>query len=151
MGRRRRGGRGERESAAEVILFLDTSTLLAASWSASGLSRLLVDYAPKESWELVTAEYCLAEVERNVGKHAKGRARIVRPRLRAVGSVYVLDRPLVFDASKDRPVILSAIGCGAEYLVTSDKADFAHVLGTLVYGVKVRTPKTFLQEMGVVG
>ena len=62
----------------------------------------------------------------------------------------MIDRPIVFDATKDKPVILSAIGCDAAYLVTSDTADFAHVLGTVVYGVKVRTPKSFLLEMGIV-
>lgn len=76
--------------------------------------------------------------------------RIVRTRLESVGSVYVLDRPIVFDATKDKPVILSAIGCDADYLVTSDTTDFAHILGTVVYGVRVRTPKSFLVEMGVV-
>jgi hypothetical protein len=76
--------------------------------------------------------------------------RKVRNRLEVVGSVYVIDRPIVFDATKDRPVILSAIGSDSAYLVTSDTTDFAHILGTVVYGVKVRTPKSFLQEMGVV-
>jgi len=70
--------------------------------------------------------------------------------MKPVGSVYVIDHPIVFDVTKDRPVLLSAIGCGANYLVTSDTTDFAHVLGTVVYGVNVRTPKSFLLEMGVV-
>jgi len=136
-----------------VIVFLDTSTILAASWSRTGLSRLLVEYAPKGGWQLITADYCLAEVEKNVVKHRAGAAdwrRSIRPRLSMVGSVYILDRPIVFDATKDHPVLLSAVGGNAEYLVTSDTTDFAHVLGTVVYGVKVRTPKNFLQEMGVV-
>lgn len=135
------------------MVFLDTSTLLAASWSGKGLSRLLVDYAPKAGWKLVTADYCVSEVERNAHKHpagATGWKQTVRPRLESVGSIYVLDRPVIFDATKDRPVILSAVGCGADYLVTSDTTDFAHILGTVVYGVKVRTPKTFLVEMRVV-
>jgi hypothetical protein len=109
-----------------------------------GLSRLLVDYAPKADWQLITAEYCLSEVEKNVGKHAAGAVewrRLVQPRLTAVGSVYVFDRPIVFDATKDRPVLLSAIGGNAEYLVTLDTTDFAHVLGSVVYGVEVRTPE----------
>lgn len=96
----------------------------------------------------------MREVEKNVGKHPTGAAdwrKVVRPRLKTVGSVYVIDRPVVFDATKDRPVILSAIGSNAEYLITSDKTDFAHVLGTVVYGVNVRTPKAFLLEMGLVG
>jgi hypothetical protein len=54
----------------------------------------------------------MVEVERNLLKHRSGAARwnqIIRPALRIVGSVYVIDRPIVFDATKDRPVILSAI------------------------------------------
>ena len=108
-----------------MIVFLDTSTILAACWSSKGLSRLLVDYAPKAGWQLITADYCLSEVEKNVGKHAAGAVdwhRLIRPRLAAVGSVYVFDRPIVFDATKDRPVLLSAIGGNAEYLVTSNSA-----------------------------
>ena len=136
-----------------MIVFLDTSTILAASWSAKGLSRLLIEFAPKAGWELITAEYCISEVEKNVGKHRAGAAewrRLIRPRLSVVGSVYVFDRPVVFDVTKDRPVLFSALGVNAEFLVTSDTTDFAHLLGTVVYGVKVRTPKMFLQEMGVV-
>ncbi len=136
-----------------MIVFLDTSTILAACWSAKGLSRLLIEYAPTAGWELVTADYCLSEVEKNVRKHPAGAAewrRSIQRQLTMIGSVYVIDRPIVFDATKDRPVLLSAIGGNAEYLVTSDTTDFAHVLGTVVYGVKVRTPKTFLQEQGVV-
>ena len=86
-------------------------------------------------------------------KHPAGAAfwaRTIRARIEPVGSVYVIDRPIVFDATKDKPVILSAIGSDADYLVTSDTTDFSHILGTVVYGVKVRTPKSFLQEMGVV-
>ena len=136
-----------------MTVFLDTSTILAACWSAKVLSRLLVEQAPSAGWTLVTADYCLSEVEKNVHKHSAGAAdwvRVVRARLKPVDSVFVLDRPIVFTATKDKPVILSAVGSGADYLVTSDKTDFAHVLGTVVYGVKVRTPKSFLLEMGVV-
>lgn len=102
---------------------------------------------------MVTADYCLSEVEKNIGKHVAGSRdwrAIVQPALKVIGSVFVIDRPIVFDATKDRPVLLSAIGANAEYLVTSDTEDFAHVLGTVVYGVRVRTPKTFLLETGAV-
>jgi hypothetical protein len=95
----------------------------------------------------------VTEVERNVLKHPSGATRWkgqIRAKLEVVGTIYVINRPLVFDATKDRPVILSAIGSEAEYLVTLDTTDFGHVLGTIVYGVRVRTPKTFLIEMGVV-
>lgn len=113
----------------------------------------LIEVAPKQGWSLVTADYCVAEIERYVLKHPAGATRwtqTVQKRIGVVGSIYVLDRPIVFDATKDRPVVLSAIGSDADYLVTSDTTDFAHILGTTVYGVNIRTPKTFLLEVGVV-
>lgn len=136
-----------------MIVFLDTSTILAACWSTKGLSHVLIEHGLSSGWRLITADYCVAEVERNVFKHPSGTTRwnrIIGPSLEIVGSIYVIDRPIVFDATKDKPVILSAIGSGADYLVTSDITDFAHVLGTTVYGVNVCTPKMFLLEMGVV-
>lgn len=136
-----------------MIVFVDTSTIVAASGSARGLSRLLFDYAPKSGWQLVTAEYCLEEVERNIGKimgATEAWKALVKPRLAIVPSEIVLDRPIVFEKTKDRPVIISAIGAKAHYLITSDTSDFAHVLGTAVYGVNVRTPHSFLIQMGVI-
>jgi predicted nucleic acid-binding protein len=136
-----------------VIVFLDTSMLLAACWSTKGLSHALIECGRKESWHLITAEYCVAEVEKNASKYPDGLSRwrrAILPRLEIVGSIYVIDRPIVFETTKDRPVLLSAIGANANYLITSDKADFGHVLGTVVYGVNIRTPKTFLLEMGLV-
>ncbi len=59
----------------------------------------------------------------------------------------VFDLPLVFDASKDRPVLISALGSRAQYLLTPDREDFAYLLGTEVYGLKVRTPLTFVGEI----
>ena len=136
-----------------MIVFLDTSTILAACWSVKGLSHVLIDHGQKVGWKLITADYCIAEVEKNILKHPSGAFRwnqTIRKSIEIVGSIYVIDRPIVFDEAKDKPVILSAIGSKADYLVTSDLADFAHVLGTTVYGVNVRTPKMFLLEMGVV-
>ena len=45
-----------------MIVFVDTSTILAACWSAKGLSRLLIERAASEGWTLVTADYCIQEV-----------------------------------------------------------------------------------------
>jgi predicted nucleic acid-binding protein len=136
-----------------VTVFLDSSAVLAACWSAKGLSHVLIERAPHEGWKLFTADYCVAEVEANLAKHPAGPTRwrtTIRPRLEVVRSIYVLDRPIVFDARKDKPVLISAIGSDADYLVTLDRTDFGHVLGSVVYGVKVRTPKTFLLELGLI-
>ena len=91
-----------------MIVFLDTSTILAACWSTKGLSHVLIEHRLSSGWRLITADYCVAEVERNVLKHISGATRWnrnIRPILEVVGSIYVIDRPIVFDATKDRPVI----------------------------------------------
>jgi hypothetical protein len=56
----------------------------------------------------------------------------------------------VFDATNNKPVILLAVGSGAEHLLPSDITDFAHGPGAAVYGVNVCTPKMFPLETGVV-
>jgi hypothetical protein len=73
-----------------VIVFLDTSTILAACWSAKGLSHVLIDQGPRAGWKLITANYCIAEVERNVLKHPSGAIRWnrkIRQSLEVVGSI----------------------------------------------------------------
>jgi predicted nucleic acid-binding protein len=137
-----------------VLIFVDTSTILAACGSAKGLSRLIFNYAESECWHLVTAEYCIAEVRKNVSKLPGLAAQVwesqIYNKLDLVPSEIVIDRPIVFPVTKDRPVIFSALGVEAAYLITSDTADFAHVLGSSVYGVRVRTPMTFLTEVGLI-
>ena len=64
-----------------MTVFLDTSTILAAGWSAKGLSRLVIAHASKAEWTLATADYWLSEVEKNVHEHPAGSTdwmRIVR-------------------------------------------------------------------------
>jgi len=53
-------------------------------------------------------------------------------------------QPLLLTASKDKPVLISALAARCEVLLTLDKADFALLLGTVVYGMRVRTPRDFL-------
>jgi len=76
-----------------VIVFLDTSTILAACWSTKGLSHVLIEHGLRVEWRLITADYCVAEVERNVFKHPSGATRwnhTIRPSLEVVGSIYDL-------------------------------------------------------------
>ena len=54
------------------------------------------------------------------------------------------DKALVFPKAKDRPVLLSALGAEADFLLTLDEEDFQRVIGSRVYGLEVRTPGLFL-------
>jgi len=135
-----------------VRLFLDSSVLLAAAGSSKGASRLLFDHAASRGWQLLTANYCLREAEFNlpkVGKKAElGWNVIIRPAVVTTVTRLTLDRPLIYRATKDRPVVISALSQKADYLLTLDRDDFHDLLGRSVYGLPIRTPGEFLREIG---
>jgi predicted nucleic acid-binding protein len=57
-----------------------------------------------------------------------------------------LDRPLIYRAVKDRPVVITALSLKADVLLTLDRDDFHDLLGSSVYGLSIRTPGEFLRE-----
>ena len=98
-------------------LFLDSSVLLAAAGSTSGASRLLITAAGRKRWTLLTSAYCVREVEHNLPKLAPEATadwrRLIKPRLTVVGTHLVIDRPLIYRAVKDRPVVITALSLKA--------------------------------------
>lgn len=131
-------------------LFLDSSVLLAACGSPRGASRALVK-ASREPVVLITSEWCLAEVERNLpglGAGARRAWRRILPKLRVVRTEVVLDRPLAFGIAKDKPVLIGALAAGCETLLTLDQADFGKRLGRQVYGLRLMSPGEWLAGGG---
>ena len=136
-------------------LFLDTSVLLAGAGSAKGASRFVMEQSRGWQWELLTAQYCVEEAKRNVSK-ISARAvialkAVVLPALVIAPTELVFDRALVFPKAKDRPVLLSALGCQADYLLTLDETDFQGVIGNRVYGLEILSPGQFLTKMREAG
>ena len=64
--------------------------------------------------------------------------------------VLTLDRPAVFLASKDRPVLFSALAW-ADILLTLDEGDFGGLVDKLFYGLLVLYPGLFLQRQLAAG
>ena len=132
-------------------LFLDSSVLLAAAGSTSGASRLLIMASRRERWTLLTSAYCVRETEQNLPKLGlKATAdwsRRIKPRLSVVGTHLVLDRPLIYRAVKDRPIVITALSLKADALLTLDRDDFHDLLGSSVYGLAIRTPGEFLKGL----
>lgn len=93
-------------------IFLATSVLLAASRSLAGASIEISRRAAPNGWILVSTPYVLEEVLRNLPNLAPSasaeRARL-RPSLLLMRDVLALDRPAVFRAAKDRPILFSAL------------------------------------------
>ncbi|MBI2754967.1 MAG: PIN domain-containing protein [Betaproteobacteria bacterium] len=134
-------------------LFLDASTLLAACGSTKGASRAIFHLAEQAGWTLVSSPYVVSEVERNLSKLADP-ATVAWDRLRQqltiVGDVVSLNRPAIFAASKDRPILFTALA-SAETLLTLDREDFADLIGGQFYGLQVRLPSEFLEQERAAG
>jgi len=122
-----------------VRLFLDSSALLSAAGSETSLSRLIVTIAEEWGWELVTAYYCRDETNRNIHKFPPNAAKTwkaLQDELSFAANALTSNRPLLLTASKDKPVLISAM-------------DFGILLDTRVYGMLVTTPRSFLIGQGL--
>jgi predicted nucleic acid-binding protein len=127
-------------------LFLDTSVLLAASASPYGASREIFRLAPAHGWTLIATPYILAEVIRNLPDFplvATTEWLRLRRQLLVMDDVLTLDRPVIFLAGKDRPILFGALAW-ADVLLTLDRGDFESLLGGAFYGLSVLKPGAFV-------
>jgi hypothetical protein len=73
----------------------------------------------------------------------------LRARIEWVPNALKTKRPLLLTASKDKPVLISALAAKCDTLLTLDTGDFGILLGTEVYGMRVATPRDFLIREGL--
>ena len=130
-------------------LFIDSSVLLAASGSATGASRLLIGEASARGWVLVSSLYCFEETRHNLpklGSHAEGDfEKHIAPFVECIETRLVVDRPVVYPVTKDRPVVAGALAAKCDALLTLDRADFQRLLGNEIYGMSILTPGDWLK------
>ena len=101
---------------------------------------------------MISSSYCRAETSNNIGKLGAGvslRWSDMQAKVEWVANALTSNRPLLLAASKDKPVLISALAAKSEVLLTLDKADFGLLLGTTVYGMAVSTPRDFLVQNGL--
>ena len=128
-------------------LFLDSSVALAASLSATGASRQVFDHADAQGWALVISPWVLREVRDNLANKPPVATRAwlaLRTKAIVEDDELTFDWPLVFDVTKDKPVLCTALAC-ADVLLTLDRRDFQSLLGQNVYGLRIETPGEFLR------
>lgn len=127
-------------------IFLDTSVLLAACRSKVGASQAIVEMASNQGWKLIASPWVRNEVEKNLNKFPFETTSAwigIRSKLSLVDDVVSIDRALVFPASKDRPVLITALAW-SDVLLTLDRVDFIKVLGSACYGLPILLPAEFL-------
>ena len=128
-------------------LFLDSSVALAASLSSTGASRQVFDLAAAQSWLLIISPWVLREVRDNLANKPPAATRAwlaLRAKAIVEDDELTFDWPLVFDVTKDKPVLCTALAC-ADVLLTLDRRDFQTLLGQNVYGLRIQTPGEFLR------
>jgi hypothetical protein len=119
----------------------------------NGASREIFRRAQANGWILVTTPYAIEEVLRNLPAFpASASADWVRlrPSLLVMDDVLTLDRPVVFAAGKDRPILLSALAW-ADILLTLDRGDFGGLMDKPFYGLPVLKPGLFLERERAAG
>jgi predicted nucleic acid-binding protein len=135
-----------------VRIFLDSSVLLSACGSGKSLSRLITEIAADRGWRLISASYCRAETSKNIrklGAEAALRWPDMQDKVEWGPNARTSRKPLLLNASKDKPVLISALAAKCAVLLTLDKGDFGLLLGTTVYGMRVNTPRDFLIGEGL--
>jgi predicted nucleic acid-binding protein len=137
-----------------VKVFLDSSVVLASCGRAGGASRALFELADARGWRLLTSEYVIREVEKNVRLRmpstAQAEWRRLRHALALVPDVLTFHWPVVFPSTKDKPVLFAA-AAAADVLVTLDRADFGGVMEIGFYGLPVMKPSDFLRRERAAG
>jgi len=86
--------------------------MLAACGSASGASRGIFRHAGSQGWTLISTPYALDEVLANLGDFPPAASPEwvrIRQQVLVMDDVLTVDRPVVFPAGKDRPILFNSL------------------------------------------
>ena len=114
--------------------------------SGTGASREIFHRAERQGWSLLVSPWVLKETGINLASKSPQATRewvALRAMLLVEDDELTFDWPVAFEASKDKPVLFSALAC-ADVLLTLDRQDFRELLGRTIYGLRVLTPGEFL-------
>ena len=103
--------------------------------------------AAAQRWSLIISPWVLREVRDNLANKPPDATRAwlaLRAKAIVEDDELTFDWPLVFDVTKDKPVLCTALAC-ADVLLTLDRRDFQTLLGQNVYGLRIETPDKFLR------
>ena len=131
--------------AAALRIFLDANILFSAAKS-DGAVRQLLRELHAEGHILVADGYVAAEAKRNIAAKGTGdggdylQALLARIEVNAVHYTAAAGSAADWLPEKDRPVLLAAIACKCDVLVTGDRTHFGPGYGHASDGVTVHSP-----------
>jgi predicted nucleic acid-binding protein len=124
-------------------IFLDANILFSIAYGSPGLSRLW-ELARGKRCVLFASNYVVEEARRNLFDSEQ--LKRLETYLSAVKIVPEVDPGIpcpVELPEKDRPVLLSAISVGANYLLTGDVTHFGKYFGKTIRGVNICRPRDY--------
>jgi predicted nucleic acid-binding protein len=133
-------------------VFLDANVLFSAAYSDENRPRFFFELQSLGHLTLQTCEQAVEEARRNLAAKKPARVPALESLLLRVGVVgTVLEGRLDVEINDtDRPILLSALACGATHLVTGNTRDFQHLFGkSFASGLRVVTPTQFFQSLGL--
>jgi predicted nucleic acid-binding protein len=126
-------------------IFLDANILFSAAKSNGAVRRLLADLHA-DGHTLVADAYVAVEAQRNIAAKATGdggdylQALLSRIEVNGVQLAATAGSAALWLPEKDRPVLLAAIACQCDVLVTGDRTHFGPGYGKTYDGVTVYSP-----------
>jgi uncharacterized protein len=126
-------------------IFLDANILFSGAKSDGAVRQLLHDLHT-EGHALVADGYVAAEAERNIAAKATGdngdylQALLSQIELNPVHPTAKAGTACDWLPEKDRPVLLAAIKCRCDVLVTGDRTHFGPGYGRTFGGVTIHSP-----------
>ena len=131
-------------------VFFDTSALIAAAGSETGASFYLIQNSKRLKIIPISSYYCLSELDRNIDKLSGARSRWehqLQARIDFVVDISAHQLKLSSLRAKDVPVLAAAVAEHCNFLLTLDRKDFGHLLGSKIQSVEILTPGDFLKNI----
>jgi len=122
-------------------VFLDANIIFFIAYGSPGLERLIA-LAKKAKYELIASQYVIEEAKRNLDRREQHDA--LKRLLSDVRVVPEADPALpcpIALPDKDRPVLMAALACQADYLITGDITHFGKYYGEIIHGLRICTPR----------
>jgi predicted nucleic acid-binding protein len=138
-------------------IFLDSNVILSGLISDRGAPKILLDLLCLRLpfFKGATGRYNLIEIERNLRKKLPAALTVyakVRKKLNLeivpIPELVELNKCTVAIAEKDLPVLVSALRCKADYLVTGDQKDFGHLRKGHSLPLRIVSPSEAVHTMG---
>lgn len=126
-------------------VFLDANILFSAAKSNGAVRRLIADLHA-DGHTMVADGYVAVEARRNIAAKVTGdgvdylQALLSRIEVHAVQCTVAAGAAADWLPEKDRPVLLAAIACKCDALVTGDRTHFGKRYGKTYEGVTIHSP-----------